>query len=536
MATGNYDILVQLHEKVLNKALAMVFYKGMLKVEGKYEVATDLPDTMKPYTSFDYEVSLANEPFIDFRSEDLLFLRFSAVLKLIILSGIEIRFGVEFYVQSGLSFDISKRKMYYTLQEAKIVKITIQSEYYINKSFLDKLNFIIHEIIDKYFKNQIKELEIPIALDGINLPMMPPGDAFKLPISKADIKILNNKVVAAGVSFFQNQGSFAGLANLTNNKDCYIAIKAQAIYDVLDFWWKNTTYSKKQEFQKSVEIGFATPVARTLDTVTRSVTLGFIQTERDYENMVLNYGGEIFLDKKPVLTLKTGSLIEISNLEFIADVFANLFADVKKDVDFDTSSFIPDHITPWKDDINLKNIDENKKLLELKNRFTLQINKAEGQIRVNEQNNLAVRITNADFEIQFNKKGSTFSDNTWDKLMKFLKDRVLEKIPEIIISPSLILAGKNVFGFTLGLADTMLKITNQEIEFATNVVINELKSNTVAVPNYIGNRETKTVHLFSCNFVGDIDTEDRVGYYVMYEALSDQYKACKQCLNSYNIR
>lgn len=536
MATGNYDILVQLHEKALNKTLAMVFYKDMLKVEGKYEVSTDLPDTMKPYTTFDYEVSLENEPFVDFRDQDTLFLRFSALLRLTILSGIEIKFGVDFYVQSALSFDLGKRKMFYNLQEAKIVKITIQSKYYIGKTFMDKLNFIIHEIIDKYFKNQIKTLEIPIALDGLNLPMMPTGDTYKLPVSKVDIKILNNKVLAAGISLFQNQGSLAGVPDLTNNKDCYIAIRDQTIYDVLDFWWSNTTFAKKQEFEKNAEIGFANPIARGMDTFIRIISLGFINTQTNYENMVLNYGGEITLDKKPVLKLISGNLVEITNLEFIADVFANLFADVKKDVDFDTSSFIPDSITPWKDDIDIKNIDENKKLLKLKNKFTLQINNAEGQIRVNEKNNLAVKITNANFEIKFNKKGSTFSDNTWDKLMKFLKEKVLEKIPEIIVSPALILADKNIYGFTLGLADTSLNINGQEIEFSTNIIVNELKSNTVAVPIYIGNRETKTVHLFSCRFAGDISTENRVGYYVMYEALADHYKACKECLDSYNIR
>ena len=511
MATGNYDILVQLHEKVLNKTLAMVFYKGMLRVEGKYELTSDLPDTMKPYTTFDYEVSLENEPFVDFRDQDTLFLRFSALLRLTILSGIELKFGVDFYVQSRLSFDLGNQKMFYNLQEAKIVKITIQTKYYIGKNFLDRLNFIIEEIIDKYFKNQIKTLEIPVALNGFNLPMMPPGDSYKLPVSKVDIKILNNKVLAAGISLFRNQGSLAGLPDLTNNKDCYIAIRDQTIYDVLNFWWTNTTYDKKQEFEKNTPIGFANPIARGRDIFIRIITLGFIKAETDYENMVLNYGGEINLDKKPVLKLLSGNLVEITNLEFIADVFAKIFADVKRDVDLDTSSFIPDNITPWKDDIDIKNIDKNKRLLNLSNKFTLQINSAEGQIRVNEKNNLAVKITNADFEIKFNKKGTTFSDNTWDKLMKFLKEKVLEKIPEIIVSPSLILAEKNIYGFTLALADTSLNINGQEIEFATNVIVNELKSNTVAVPIYIGNRETKTVHHFSCRFAVDISTGEQGG-------------------------
>lgn len=536
MATGNYDILVQLHEKVLNKSLAMVFYKGMLKIEGTYKLGTNLPATMTPYTTFDYEVSLQNEPFVDFRSKDTLFLRFSAILKLIVLSGIELRFGVDFYVKSGITFDLTNQKMYYELKQAKIEKITIQSKYYIGKAFLDKLNYIIGQIINKYFKNQIKTLEIPIALDGLTLPLMPAGDAYKLPVSKADLKILNKKVLAAGVSFFNNQGSLEGLPDLTNGKDCYIAINDQAIQDVLDFWWENTTYDKKEEFEKNEPIGFAAPLASGIDTATRIISIGFIQTETDYDNMLLNYGAEIALNTKPGIDLLEGDSVEITNLEFVADVFANCFADVKKDIDLDTSSFIPDDKTPWIDDINIADIDKNKRLFKLKNKFTLNIEKARGRLRVNEKNNLAVKITDADFQIKFNKKGSTFSDNTWNRIMKFLKEKVLEKIPEIVVSPSLILAEKNVYGFTLGLADTWLNISGQEIEFSTNVIVNELKSNTVAVPNYIGNRETRTIHHFSCRFVGDIKTESRVGYYVMYEALADNYQACNQCLKSYNIQ
>jgi len=535
MATENYDILVQLHEKVLNKTLAMVFYKGMLKVEGNYELESSLPIEMKPYTTFGYEISLANEPFVDFRGEDTLFIRFSAILDLTVLSGIVLRFKVEFYVSSKIQFDFGNRKLYYELLDANILKIGIQSQYFVGNDFLSKLNFIIHEIIDTYFKNQIKQLEIPVALDGLTLPMMPAGNAYQLPLSKVDIKILNNKVLVVGISLFTNQGSMDGMTNLTNEKDCYIAIREQSILQVLDFWWTNTTYNKKQDFSEVIELGFASPLASGIDKVTRVISLGFIQTETDYDDLMLNYGGTVTLDKKPVINLKTDDKVEISNLEFIADVYANLFADVKKVINFDTSSFISDNITPWHDDINLKNIDENRKLLELINQFTIKINKAEGHLKINDKNNLAIKITDADFILTFTKKGTTFSDNTWNKIMDFLKRKVLDKIPEIIVSPSLILSDVNVYGFTFGLSEIYLNITDDKIEFATNLIINELKSNTVAVPNYIANRETKTVHLFNCKFVNDIDMEDRIGYYVMYEALAANFKACKTCLNSYKI-
>jgi len=536
MGTGNFDVLVQLHEKALNKVLAMVFYKGMLRVQGKYEVDSSLPATLKPYTTFDYDIYLENEPFIDFRDEDNVFLRFSASLKMTVLSGIEIKFGVDFYVGSMVKFDLATRKLYFELLDAKIVKIKVQSQYSVSREFLNKINFIIGEIIAKYFRNQIKSIDIPIALVGLELPMMPAGDAYKLPVSKVEVKILNNKVLAAGISFFENKGSLSGMTNLAGEKDCVIALDTNAVYKVIDFWWTNTTYSKKQSFSEDMEIGFAQPIASTVDLATRIISLGFIETETDYENMVLKYGGEVTLDKKPTILFKSGELVDISELEFVADIYANLFADVLKDINLDTSSFIPDSITPWNDDIDIRNINENRQLLALTDIFTLQVEKAAGRVRINEKNNLAVKITNADFKILFNKKGSTFSEHTWDKIMDLLNKKVLDKIPEIIVSPSLVLAEINVYGFSFTLDKTLLDISDTEIDFSSNLLVNELKSNTVAVPNYIGNKEKMTIHHFDCKFVGDIHPENRVGYYVIYEALADHYKACKQCLNSYRIK
>lgn len=536
MATGNFDILVQLHEKALNKSLAMVFYSGMLKIEDTYEVDSDLPSSMKPFTTFDYEVSLDNEPFVDFRGEDEIFLRFSASLDLTVLSGIKLKFSIGFYARSMVRFDIGKRKMYFELYEAKITDIRINSKYHMSHKFKTKLNFIIHEIIDEYFKNEIKELDIPIALDGLTLPFMPEGDVYKLPIGKVEAKILDNKVMCVGISLFHNNGSLTGINNLTQGKDCYIAISEDAVLKTFDFWWKNTTFDKKQTFDLQVDIGFANPIADSVDGAIRIATLGFLQRETDYENVELNYGGTVTIQEMPGLDFRNDDLVEISNLIFLADVYADVYADVTRKTDFDTSSFIPDHWTPWEDDITIKKIDENRKIVDMKNTFALHVNKAQGKLTINEDNNLAVKVTEADFKIEFNKKGATFSDNTWAKLMVFLKDKILEKIPPIVISPSLILAKKNIYGFTLGLSDTSLSISDKEVEFATNVVVNELKSQKVAVPIYIANKETNVVHMLGCHFISDINIDDREGFFVMYEALAEGYKACNNCLKAYNIK
>ena len=144
MPTNNYDILVQLHEKALNKALAMVFYNEYIKLEGFYHLSDKLPDSVKSFTSFKYKISLSKEPFVDFRGQDTLFLRFAALLKFTVLSGLELNFNMDFYVISKICFDINT-KIYYNIQ-SRNCKIEAQSYYNIEKSL--SINSIL--LLKKY--------------------------------------------------------------------------------------------------------------------------------------------------------------------------------------------------------------------------------------------------------------------------------------------------------------------------------------------------------------------------------------------------
>ncbi|MEI8115453.1 MAG: hypothetical protein WCI54_17615, partial [Bacteroidia bacterium] len=176
-----------------------------------------------------------------------------------------------------------------------------------------------------------------------------------------------------------------------------------------------------------------------------------------------------------------------------------------------------------------------KDLISLKDNFDLEIIDAEGQLTFNADNNLVVKIKKADFTLDFKHKGSNLTQRMLEKLINFIKERVIEKIPDIVLSPSLILSKVNVYGFTGTISDTSLEINPEEIIVSTNIVINELKSLPVAVPLYIANKKSKVIHKFECPQVGDIDPNNRIGYFVIYEALSEGYTACKTCLIGYHI-
>lgn len=531
--TANYDMLIQLNEKVLNKALAMVFYNGFLNIEGEYKLIDNIPEDLHPFTQFRYKVNFKSEPFLDFRGEDKVFMRFSAELIMYAYAGIRIEFDLDFLVRTNIVFDLDNRKMTYQLKDVDILKIVLNDKLSIHQSFINKLNTIMESVLSTYFA-EVKELEIPLALHEIELPEMPNDQ--KLPVSNIDVKVLNRNTLVAGVDFFTATGSLSDVEDLTQGKEFYIGIKESALKEIYDYWWEHTTYDKCESFSGETSIGFDNAIEKTTDTLTRILSLGFLESDTDYENIILKYGGKVALTKKPEFEFLNGNLVEISNLEFLADIHADMIADVHKELIFDKSSFIPDDATKMEDDITLKPYDaEGKTIFAVKDKMEIKVAKASGILTFNSKNNIAIKIIEADFEFELQSKRFKFAKVAWIKLMDFLRDKIMDKIPEIVVSPNILLANKNVYGYTCGMEETQLTIEDEVVTFNTDIVIDEIKGATAIVPTYIANAKSRVVHKFDCPCVSDIAIENRVGYFVIYEALHSNYKACEECLRSYHI-
>ncbi len=535
MATNSYDMLVEIDEKLLNKAMAMAYYAGFIKFEGDYNLVTGVPDELQGFTRFHYKLVLNNEPFVDLRGKDEVNVRLSGAINLVVFGGIPINLDVELSVKTIALFDMAHQNLNYKVEEVKIIRLVLNDKIQMHKNFVGKLNEIFGILLNDYFKNGVKTFHSGFVLQSLSLPMMPVGDTNKLPVSQVDVQIVDNRTLTVGINFFTNTCpvNLSGLYN--NGKELYFGFKETALNSIFDFWWSRTTFNKSKEFTGQTSIGFDSTLEKSVDLATRVLSLGFIESDTNYENVVLDYGGKVSVTQKPEFDFQENNVVKISKLVIQTDLFGSVTADVYKDISLDTSSFIPDSITPWNDDIKLKNINKRKEIASLKDSFDIDIIDAEGKIAFNDDNNLVVKIVKADFSLDFKHKTSGFSKRIWDKLIAFIKDRLIEKIPEIVLSPSLVLSKIDVFDFTGSLNQTEIKLDSNEFSINTNIIVNELRNLPVAVPLYIANEKTKVIHKLECPMVSDIDPENRVGYFVIYEALSDKYKACKACLNAYHI-
>ena len=191
--TAGYDIFAQIHEKALNEALAMAFYSGMVCIKGDYSIAEKIPSQFAPFSQFKYELKLTKEPYLDFRSQERVFILFGGQLKVTLFDCVDVYFGVNFNALANIKFEILQQKLQYEIKKASILKLEVQNEYHVGNDFLNKFNYIIEEIINAYFKNEFRTIDIKYNINDLGLP---------LPILQSDVRIFDNKSVVVGLSFF----------------------------------------------------------------------------------------------------------------------------------------------------------------------------------------------------------------------------------------------------------------------------------------------------------------------------------------------
>ena len=110
----------------------------------------------------------------------------------------------------------------------------------------------------------------------------------------------------------------------------------------------------------------------------------------------------------------------------------------------------------------------------------------------------------------------------------------MNKIPPIVISPSLLLADKEVYGYTFAINIHSLNLQPETLAVCCMPKINQFMEGSMPVPLYIANRKSMKLHRFDCQVVEGIDFTHRLGYHVVYEAIKDGYKPCGECLHGYS--
>jgi hypothetical protein len=232
--------------------------------------------------------------------------------------------------------------------------------------------------LNAYFSKE-SFIDLPtVPLQDLQLPVV----SSNLSAIKADVLIYDARSLMVGISFFEKKGNLSQVQNRLGNTDCYVAVSESAAGGILDYCWNKIEDNLKADFDETVNINFASAATgKATDVLARVITLGFIQTETEYDNMTMRCSGDIAVNSVPALNFTADGNVEVLNLDIDANVNVKIDALRTRSVTLDKSSIIPDSLTKFEDDVSLsKKENEPATLVNTKNNFKIKVEKASAKL------------------------------------------------------------------------------------------------------------------------------------------------------------
>lgn len=428
MTTADYDVVVEINEKLINTFMEIGFSIGKFpSLSGNYTLPLNDVENLQEFTNIGYEVSLAKAPIIDFTSDNSLMMNVKGQVKLTLLDGIEFELEAEFKVTVSPSFDQTKRLFMIEFFDAIIEDVIIDNTYQLPETILNKFNEIFRTVMKQYLTEDVKSIELSPTLFALELPNMPDGDQNRLRIGLGNVKVLNSSVMAGAVNLLgYDGGNVNAITDFTAGNNLGIGINEEAMHRVYDFWWTNTTLEKlvkvshEHEFDKPIIMDFWDEL---VDWIAAIVTLGLVDVDFDIDRVWAEYDVEIEYSKFD-FDLKSGGTVQLSG-----SIKINLELSVKTEYTVTTS-------TLWGLGDSSKKTKTVKIFSEQVEGISVHIDNAEGIAMLNKDNELVVAITDLDFTIPLSwELPEKILDYVVESLVNFIIDNMS---PRVVLFPAII--------------------------------------------------------------------------------------------------
>jgi len=536
MKTGGFDLVVEVHEKMIDKALADAFYTSSFpEVKGTY-VPEDIPAELRDIATVDYEFKLKEPPYVDALRNDTGVVRIlvSGEIFLTILGGIRIELDANICLEAAIGVDPQTGMLVIDLVGARIDEIALNDKYGLPRETLDKMNNAISIALRSGFLDQYKRIEITSAIPPLELPYMPPGQENRLPVSFGALKVIGSKIIVVALNFVNFRGGTVGqIANFADDYDLAAGVSESGMHRVFDFWWDRTTWNKSFEKSGTIEIDAAATVINALfdikDFIINALSLGFVEITTEVLDASVDYGVSATFEK-PGFDLRDNNNIR-ANCMVHVKAWAELWATIRTTTEIDVTGPLPDIIPDQEVDC----ITATYQLLSVELPFDVDIENASATVYVDDKKRLMAKDFDVDLELTLPWNLPTQALNG---IIDVIEDIIKHYAPPVPLSPSI---------FTVPVPGTMMTLLSEIREVVTNdveaivgadVTFNGLPVQIVPVPKFIADRRPRKreVHREECELVDDIPERFKTGYFCLYDAFEKGFSGCKICLPEYERR
>ena len=434
---SGYDLVLEVSEDFLNRSLESLYGERVITRKYNGEHRLDIPLIPKEYQKTKFEIDFKEALKVDALINDRISVKFSAGVK-IELGLLKIESEVKGIVLCKPVYNRALFQLELNIVEVELEKIKVLG-------FLTLLGFLVksvNEIITEVISEELTNMDnIPVSpiIGNLELPEMPKGNKYLLPVGFGDVKIIDEHTVVVGFDIaFDGEGAKTSITKSKFDGDIVVNISKSAINKVTNFWWKHTSYPKTMPFKGKTPINNVEKLIDYLsnysvELIPKLFTLGFIEIDWGLIELWLDYEGVVSISK-PNVTFDEDSLsIEAAS---IIDITAFLRTELDVSVEFDTSGPIPDALMPWKDD---KKIGSDRRVFEAMryraNRKHIQFVDPDARLLLDEEQRIVLDFGGFDLDLGLNWR---LPRRIVRRMESNIEKHIKAEFPQIPLSPSII--------------------------------------------------------------------------------------------------
>lgn len=512
MQTGGYDVVAQIADELINKALSIAYYLDKFpSLKGKYPLPIDgVPESLKSFTEIGYEINLAGPPSYTSQGDGKAAITFNGQAKVIFLGGIQVGSEAEIKVVLAPAFDQTKHTLGINFAGSVITGLTLSGFTDVPAATIELLKSILTIATTVYLAENVGTIDVTPSLlsseEILNLKVAHVG--ISPPIFNVAGNVLNHQ-----------GGSPNQIQNFCQDSHLSVGITADAIHRIYDQWWDQTPSPKviTKTVSKTFNFDFLPDWVDSIDKWTSTVlTGGLISEDVDVRGIRVSLTATMAFSKFN-FDLKANNQIQVSggltlnvsgNIDLLVKTTTRLLifkSETNGRIPLFPAEFPP---TP------------------------IIIRSTTAELDINPKHRLVVKITDLKVEIPL------VIPLAPDPITQYIKDQITSHIAEFVgsidVSPTVI--EEEIPGTDLTIQAKVNRFTSN-----TKEAIVGIKTKTLGVgpyAPYVCNKDSghMEVHKKDCKWTKKILPKHLAYYCDLKEALDDGFDGCYYCLNDYNTR
>ena len=437
MSSKDPDFLFTFSEQFLNKSLKMAFTQNLFSREFSGIHIVDVPGFLSRLKEIKYRVVMRQPPTVDaIKSSEL---KISVTMLCELEWGLNYNtvFDTEAEILTDPEYNQSLGTLDLNVKDIQLQSIKFREGANVPGFLMGLVNSAISSILTQSVWQENERIPLLPLVSYIELPEMPEGVGYQLPLFFLGVEVINEKAVLLAFNLSEEQMNIP-LKNESEDAELSLGISENAINRVISHWWKNTSHPKTEKISGSVEVQHLDTIVNHFSNLSfelglKVASLGFLESDFKVERAWVEYVGNMKIGS-PSVALSPDAFKILGRVEVIME--ASLKIDVKIESRIDTSSIIPDRLTPWKDDRVLRSTNRVVTIQKMTNkRVSIDLSGMKAKVVVGKDGELNAELTEFDVDL----------DIDWN-IPKRLKKRfeaslektVMENYPVLPISSSLL--------------------------------------------------------------------------------------------------